>query len=74
MELLKLQVQSDLEKSYREKFDLMSREMERNRNELSKLKYEYSFLKSEYEHDRQEHQSLLMEINLRHEAEVCFKA
>lgn len=70
MELLKLQVQSDLEKSYREKFDVMSKEMERNRNELSKLKYEYSFLKSEYEHDRQEHQSLLMEISLRHEAEV----
>lgn len=70
MEMLKLQVHTDLDKNYREKFEFMSKDMEKCRNELSKLKYEYSFLKSEYEHERQEHQSLLNEMNLRHEAEV----
>jgi len=71
MESLKLQLQGETERPFRDKFGRLDQELEKYRTEYNKIKYEYSFLKSEYEHDQVEHQRVLEEMKLRHEAEVC---
>ena len=70
LEMLKLQLQDEVELPFREKFSRLDEEVEKYRSEYNKLKYEYAFLKSEYDHDRQEHQRVVEEMSLRHEAEV----
>ena len=70
LEMLKLQMEGETERPFREKFYQLEKELEKYRAECNSLKYEFSFVKSEYEHDRQEHQQIIEEMRLRHEAEV----
>ncbi|XP_071082118.1 centrosomal protein of 83 kDa-like [Haliotis cracherodii] len=70
LEILKLQVTEDLEKTYREKYYKQEQEIEEYRNSLNKVRYEFSFLKSEYEHDKLESQRVVEELKMQHDAEV----
>jgi len=71
MESLRLKVQTDLEKPFREKVAQIDSELDKSRSDYRKLKYDYTFLKSEYEHDRAEHKSVVDELTMRYEAEVA---
>ena len=70
MEIIKLQIQDDIEKPLRAKVAALTEEGEQYRSEFNKLKYEYSFLKAEYEHEKGEQTRILEEVKMRHEAEV----
>ena len=70
LEVIKLQVQEEVEQPYREKFQRLDSELEHFRTEYNKLKYEFAFLKTEYEHEKTEHARTTEEMKLRHEAEV----
>lgn len=71
LDLLRIRVQEDVEKPFREKFMQLDEETDQYRTELNKLKYEYSFLKAEYEHEKTESVRIIEEMKMRHEAEVC---
>ena len=70
METLRQQVQSDMEKPFREKVLQVDAELEKSRSDYKKLKYDYTFLKSEYEHESSEHKRIIDKLTLRYEAEV----
>jgi len=70
METLRQQVQTDVEKPFREKVLQVDAELEKSRSDYKKLKYDYTFLKSEYEHESSEHKRIIDELTLRYEAEV----
>ena len=70
LDLLRIRVQEDVEKPFREKFLQLDEETDKYRTELNKLKYEYSFLKAEYEHEKAENLRIIEEMKMRHEAEV----
>ena len=73
MDLMRMQLAEEVEEPYREKFHKLNSEVDAYRTELNKLKYEHSFLKSEYEHEQEEHQRVLKEMKMRHEAEVIIE-
>lgn len=60
----------EIEKPYKEKFKKQEADLEESTTNYNKLRYELSFLKSEYEHTIQEHQRIVEELKLQHEAEV----
>ncbi|XP_041057788.1 centrosomal protein of 83 kDa isoform X2 [Carcharodon carcharias] len=71
LELLKAQIQQELEAPMRERFRTQEEETEKYRAEYNKLRYEYTFLKSELEHQKEEHERLMDEKVIRFEAEVA---
>ncbi|XP_078409806.1 centrosomal protein of 83 kDa-like isoform X1 [Cetorhinus maximus] len=71
LELLKAQIQQELETPMRERFRTQEEETEKYRAEYNKLRYEYTFLKSELEHQKEEHERLMDEKVIRFEAEVA---
>ncbi|XP_067860757.1 centrosomal protein of 83 kDa [Heptranchias perlo] len=71
LELLKAQIQQDLEAPMRERFRRQEEEAERYRAEYNKLRYEHTFLKSEFEHQKEEYERILDEKMIRFEAEVA---
>lgn len=70
LDVLKMQLHEEIEKSYREKFQKQEMEMEEFRSTCNKLKHELFFLKSEYEHEQTESRQILAEMKLQHDAEV----
>uniref|UniRef100_A0A803T1H1 Centrosomal protein 83 n=1 Tax=Anolis carolinensis TaxID=28377 RepID=A0A803T1H1_ANOCA len=70
LELLKVQIQQDLETPMRERFRKLDEEVEKYRAEYNKLRYEHTFLKSEFEHQREEHARILEENKLKYESEI----
>ena len=71
VDLIKMQIREDLEKSYREKFQKQEMEIDELRNTTSKLKHELFFLKSEYEHEHVESNQKYHEMKLQYDAEVA---
>nr|XP_020671495.1 centrosomal protein of 83 kDa isoform X2 [Pogona vitticeps] len=71
LELLKTQIQQDLETPMREHFRKLNEEVEKYRTEYNKLRYEHTFLKSEYEHQGAEHIRILEEAKLKYESEIA---
>lgn len=71
LELLKAQIQQDLEAPMRERFRKQEEEAERYRAEYNKMRYEYTFLKSEIEHQKEENERILSEKVIKFEAEVA---
>ncbi|XP_060101984.1 centrosomal protein of 83 kDa-like [Heteronotia binoei] len=71
LELLKAQIQHDLETPMRERFRKLEEEGEKYRTEYNKLRYEHAFLKSEFEHQREEHGRILEERKIKYESEVA---
>ncbi|KAA0721073.1 Centrosomal protein of 83 kDa [Triplophysa tibetana] len=70
LELLRAQVQQELEAPIRERFNKLQEEAENYRSEYNKVRYDLTFLKSEFEHQKEEHTRLLEERRIRHEADV----
>ncbi|XP_051890205.1 centrosomal protein of 83 kDa isoform X2 [Pristis pectinata] len=71
LEILKAQIQQDLEAPMRERFRKQEEEVERYRAEYNKMRYEYTFLKSEIEHQKEENERILNEKVIKFEAEVA---
>ncbi|XP_078276165.1 centrosomal protein of 83 kDa [Rhinoraja longicauda] len=71
LELLKAQIQQDLEAPMRERFRKQEEEAERYRAEYNKMRYEYTFLKSEIEHQKEENERILSDKAIKFEAEVA---
>uniref|UniRef100_A0A671SM83 Centrosomal protein of 83 kDa-like n=1 Tax=Sinocyclocheilus anshuiensis TaxID=1608454 RepID=A0A671SM83_9TELE len=71
LELLKAQVQQELEAPIRERFSKLQEEAENYRSEYNKLRYDLTFLKSEFDHQKEEHARVLEERRIRHEADVA---
>ncbi|XP_066489503.1 centrosomal protein of 83 kDa isoform X2 [Tiliqua scincoides] len=70
LELLKTQIQHELETPMRERFRKLDDEAEKYRTEYNKLRYEHTFLKSEFEHQKEEHARILEENKLKYESEA----
>ncbi|CAM9873965.1 unnamed protein product [Lampetra fluviatilis] len=70
LELLKAQIQQELELPMRERLRRQEEEAERYRGEFNKLRYEQTVLKSEFEHQRAEHGRVLEETLLKHQAQL----
>ncbi|XP_066489502.1 centrosomal protein of 83 kDa isoform X1 [Tiliqua scincoides] len=71
LELLKTQIQHELETPMRERFRKLDDEAEKYRTEYNKLRYEHTFLKSEFEHQKEEHARILEENKLKYESEIA---
>ncbi|XP_051974656.1 centrosomal protein of 83 kDa [Xyrauchen texanus] len=71
LELLRAQVQQELEAPIRERFNKLQEEAENYRSEYNKLRYDLTFLKSEFDHQKEEHVRVLEERRIRHEADVA---
>ncbi|XP_067110558.1 centrosomal protein of 83 kDa isoform X2 [Osmerus mordax] len=70
LELLRAQVQQEMEAPVRERFNRLEEETEKYRSEYNKLRYDYTFLKSEFDHQREESARILEETKIRFDAEV----
>ncbi|NXD09588.1 CEP83 protein, partial [Nothocercus nigrocapillus] len=70
LELLRAQIQQELESPMREHLKKLDNEVEKYRTEYNKLRYENTFLKSEFEHQKEEHARILEEKKIRYEAEI----
>ncbi|KAM8981520.1 centrosomal protein of 83 kDa isoform X1 [Sarcophilus harrisii] len=70
LELLKTQIQEELETPMRERFRNLDEEVEKYRAEYNKLRYVYTFLKSEFEHQKEEHLRILEEEKIKYESEI----
>ncbi|XP_041819496.1 centrosomal protein of 83 kDa isoform X2 [Chelmon rostratus] len=70
LELLRAQVQQEMEAPVRERFNKLEEETEKYRSEYNKLRYDCTFLKSQLDHQREEHARILEERRIRYEAEI----
>ncbi|XP_034628730.1 centrosomal protein of 83 kDa isoform X1 [Trachemys scripta elegans] len=71
LELLKAQIQHELETPMRERFRKLDEEVEKYRTEYNKLRYEHTFLKSEFEHQKEEHAHILEEKKIKYDSEIA---
>ncbi|KAL7867534.1 hypothetical protein SRHO_G00089180 [Serrasalmus rhombeus] len=71
LELLKAQVQQEMEAPIRERFSKLEEEAEKYRSEYNKLRYDLTFLKSEFDHQREEHERILEERKIRYSADLA---
>ncbi|XP_050001533.1 centrosomal protein of 83 kDa isoform X2 [Alexandromys fortis] len=71
LELVKAQIQQELEAPMRERFRTLDEEVERYRTEYNKLRYEHTFLKSEFEHQKEEFTRIAEEEKMKYESEVA---
>ncbi|XP_007573123.1 centrosomal protein of 83 kDa isoform X1 [Poecilia formosa] len=71
LELLRAQVQQEMEAPVRERFNKLEEEAEKYRSEYNKLRYDFTVVKSQLEHQREEHSRILEERRVLHEAEVA---
>uniref|UniRef100_A0A8C8SR61 Centrosomal protein 83 n=1 Tax=Pelusios castaneus TaxID=367368 RepID=A0A8C8SR61_9SAUR len=71
LELLKAQIQHELETPMRERFQKLDEEVEKYRTEYNKLRYEHTFLKSEFEHQKEEHARILEEKKIKYDSEIA---
>ncbi|XP_027248459.1 centrosomal protein of 83 kDa isoform X4 [Cricetulus griseus] len=70
LELVKAQIQQELEAPMRERFRTLDEEVERYRAEYNKLRYEHTFLKSEFEHQKEEFIRISEEEKMKYELEA----
>ncbi|KAK7895960.1 hypothetical protein WMY93_021285 [Mugilogobius chulae] len=71
LELLRAQVQQEMEGPIRERFDKLEEEAERYRSDYNKMRYDFTLLKSQFDHQREEHFRTLEERRIVYEAEIC---
>ncbi|XP_075604896.1 centrosomal protein of 83 kDa isoform X1 [Balearica regulorum gibbericeps] len=71
LELLKAQIQQELESPMTERYRKLENEVEKYRTEYNKLRYEHTFLKSEFDHQKEEHTRILEEKKIKYEAEIA---
>ncbi|MGH0160346.1 UNVERIFIED_CONTAM: hypothetical protein FKN15_052769 [Acipenser sinensis] len=70
LEILRGQIQQELEVPVRERFSRLDEEVEKYRSDYNKLRYDYTFLKSESEHQKEAHMRILEENKIRYESEI----
>ncbi|KAK3751352.1 hypothetical protein QZH41_009306 [Actinostola sp. cb2023] len=70
LEMIRVKLLEEIEKPYRERFQLMETEINTYRSDFNKLRYDYSFLKSEYEHDQIQHKQIIEEVHSQCELEI----
>ncbi|XP_055483893.1 centrosomal protein of 83 kDa isoform X2 [Psammomys obesus] len=70
LELVKAQIQQELEAPMRERFRTLDEEVEKYRAEYNKLRYEHTFLKSEFEHQKEEFTRISEEEKMKYESEA----
>ncbi|XP_059881359.1 centrosomal protein of 83 kDa isoform X1 [Delphinus delphis] len=71
LELLRAEIQQELETPMRECFRHLDEEVEKYRAEYNKLRYEHTFLKSEFEHQKEECARILEEEKIKYESEIA---
>ncbi|XP_077355588.1 centrosomal protein of 83 kDa isoform X3 [Festucalex cinctus] len=71
LELLRVQVQQEMEGPVRERFARLDEEAEKYRSEFNKLRYAYTVLNAQFEHQKEEHARVVDEQKLRYEAEIA---
>ncbi|XP_053910623.1 centrosomal protein of 83 kDa isoform X2 [Cuculus canorus] len=71
LELLKAQIQQELESIMTERYRKLENEVEKYRTDYNKLRYEHTFLKSEFEHQKEEYARILEEKKIKYEAEIA---
>ncbi|XP_004583161.2 centrosomal protein of 83 kDa isoform X1 [Ochotona princeps] len=71
LELLRTEIQQELEAPMRERFRTLDEEVEKYRAEYNKLRYEHTFLKSEFEHQKEEFARILEEEKIKYESEIA---
>ncbi|NXX41437.1 CEP83 protein, partial [Tricholaema leucomelas] len=71
LELLKAQIQQELESPMAERYRKLENEVEKYRTEYNRLRYEHAFLKSEFAHQSEEHARILEERKIKQEAEIA---
>ncbi|XP_036106698.1 centrosomal protein of 83 kDa isoform X1 [Molossus molossus] len=71
LELLRAQIQQELEAPMRERFKSLDEEVEKYRAEYNKLRYEYTFLKSEFAHQKEEFARILEEEKIKYDSEIA---
>ncbi|XP_062930990.1 centrosomal protein of 83 kDa isoform X3 [Cynocephalus volans] len=71
LELLRAQIQQELETPMRERFRNLDEEVEKYRAEYNKLRYEHTFLKSEFEHQKEKFTRILEEEKIKYESEIA---
>ncbi|XP_061523949.1 centrosomal protein of 83 kDa-like isoform X2 [Phycodurus eques] len=71
LDLLRAQVQQDLEAPVRERFNKLEEEAEKYRSEFNKLRYAFTVLNSQFEHQKEEHVGVLEEQKMRYEVEIA---
>ncbi|XP_036997830.2 centrosomal protein of 83 kDa isoform X1 [Artibeus jamaicensis] len=71
LELLRAQIQQELETPMRERFRSLDEEVEKYRAEYNKLRYEHTFLKSEFEHQKEEFARILEGEKIKYELEIA---
>ncbi|XP_071465742.1 centrosomal protein of 83 kDa isoform X2 [Marmota flaviventris] len=70
LELLRAQIQQELETPMRERLRNLDEEVEKYRAEYNKLRYEHTFLKSEFEHQKEEFARISEEEKIKYESEA----
>ncbi|KAM9771586.1 centrosomal protein of 83 kDa-like [Syngnathus typhle] len=70
LELLRTQVQQELEAPVRQRFNKLEEETEKYRSEFNKLRYAFTVLNSQFEHQKEEHVGVLEGQKMRYEVEV----
>ncbi|GAB1599152.1 centrosomal protein of 83 kDa-like [Argonauta hians] len=70
LELIRLEVYSDLEKSYKERYHKLELEMEEYKNCCNRQRYELSLLESKCEQQDVQHKNAFQELRKKMEAEV----
>ncbi|XP_067998944.1 centrosomal protein of 83 kDa isoform X3 [Melanerpes formicivorus] len=71
LELLRAQIQQEVESPLAERYRKLESEVEKYRTEYNRLRYEHTLLKSEFAHRSQEHARLLEEKETKHKAEIA---
>nr|XP_035113192.1 centrosomal protein of 83 kDa isoform X1 [Callithrix jacchus]XP_035113193.1 centrosomal protein of 83 kDa isoform X1 [Callithrix jacchus]XP_035113195.1 centrosomal protein of 83 kDa isoform X1 [Callithrix jacchus]XP_035113196.1 centrosomal protein of 83 kDa isoform X1 [Callithrix jacchus]XP_035113197.1 centrosomal protein of 83 kDa isoform X1 [Callithrix jacchus] len=71
LELLRAQIQQELETPMRERFRTLDEEVEKYRAVYNKLRYEHTFLKSEFEHQKEEFARVLEEGKIKYQSEIA---
>ncbi|XP_068505665.1 centrosomal protein of 83 kDa-like isoform X13 [Syngnathus scovelli] len=72
LELLRTQVQQELEAPVRQRFNKLEEEREKYRSEFNKLRYAFTMLNSQFEHQKEEHVGVLEGQKMRYEVEIAY--
>uniref|UniRef100_A0A1A7YNU4 Coiled-coil domain containing 41 n=1 Tax=Iconisemion striatum TaxID=60296 RepID=A0A1A7YNU4_9TELE len=71
LELLRAQVQQEMEAPVRARFTKLEEEAEKYRSEYNKIRYNFTVLQSQSEHQREEHTRVLEERRICYDAEIA---
>ncbi|XP_074258520.1 centrosomal protein of 83 kDa isoform X2 [Saimiri boliviensis] len=71
LELLRAEIQQEIETPMRERFRTLDEEVEKYRAVYNKLRYEHTFLKSEFEHQKEEFARILEEEKIKYQSEIA---